>query len=317
MLHIRPFQSTESDYNAFIAIHNAYWEDDPRAVDMQKQIDKTHNPDVFYKRLMVELDDNIIATTEFGETHWIDISDQYYWHINILPAYEGRGYEAQIYDHIIAKINEQHPVRYFAGMRDDKVKQIAFIETRGYKLIQSEPTSQLDVTTFNPAPFNEIVQQVREMGIRIYSVTEIKEKDDDWITNLWNLQWAVRRDVPRDGETRREPFAQFKRRVTQDPSYQADANFIAVLNDNYIGMTGLSYNAVDPTLGQTHLTGVVREHRRKGIATALKVHAISIAKARGVKRIKTMNHETNPMLNLNLRLGFQSGPVWRYYVKKA
>jgi GNAT superfamily N-acetyltransferase len=83
----------------------------------------------------------------------------------------------------------------------------------------------------------------------------------------------------------------------------------------YVGMTSLIYNQVDPAIANTDLTGVVRGYRRQGIATALKVHAISAAKAQGVRRIDTMNNETNPMLELNVRLGFKPGPAWRYYEK--
>jgi GNAT superfamily N-acetyltransferase len=58
------------------------------------------------------------------------------------------------------------------------------------------------------------------------------------------------------------------------------------------------------------MTGVLRAHRRMGIATALKVRAIQFAQTYGARWIETGNEENNPMLQINLRLGFQPAPAW-------
>jgi mycothiol synthase len=52
-------------------------------------------------------------------------------------------------------------------------------------------------------------------------------------------------------------------------------------------------------------TSVRPEFRGRGIATALKVRAIEMARARGMTRIQTENHQDNAaMLTVNRRLGF-------------
>lgn len=60
----------------------------------------------------------------------------------------------------------------------------------------------------------------------------------------------------------------------------------------------------------TGLTGVVANHRRKGIAAALKLRAIKYAHQHGVKVIETGNEENNPIYQINLMLGFQPQPAW-------
>jgi GNAT superfamily N-acetyltransferase len=55
----------------------------------------------------------------------------------------------------------------------------------------------------------------------------------------------------------------------------------------------------------TGLTAVSRSHRRRGLATALKVRTITHAQAQGCRRIITDNEENNPMYQLNLQLGFR------------
>ena len=60
---------------------------------------------------------------------------------------------------------------------------------------------------------------------------------------------------------------------------------------------------------QTNLTGVLRSHRRRGIATTLKLHAMAFAHQYGARVIVTDNEESNPMYDLNMKLGFKPGPA--------
>jgi GNAT superfamily N-acetyltransferase len=80
-----------------------------------------------------------------------------------------------------------------------------------------------------------------------------------------------------------------------------------------VGYTGLWLSEAHPAKVFTGLTGVVRSHRRKGIATALKVHGFSRAKEHGARWIETDNEEKNPMFELNMRLGFKPTPAWTEY----
>ncbi|MBE2224121.1 MAG: GNAT family N-acetyltransferase [Anaerolineae bacterium] len=66
----------------------------------------------------------------------------------------------------------------------------------------------------------------------------------------------------------------------------------------------------------TGVTTVRREYRRRGIATALKVHIIRFAQENGVQEIFTGNDSQNPMYQLNLKLGFKSQPSWVRVEKK-
>ena len=65
----------------------------------------------------------------------------------------------------------------------------------------------------------------------------------------------------------------------------------------------------------TVFTGVVRSHRRRGIAKALKVLAIDYAHRQGYQLIKTDNEEHNPMFQINLALGFQPEPAILFFQK--
>ena len=63
------------------------------------------------------------------------------------------------------------------------------------------------------------------------------------------------------------------------------------------------------------LTGVLRSHRRRGIATAVKLPTIDFARSVGARYISTDNEENNPMYQLNLKLGFRPMPAWLDFEK--
>lgn len=316
MLKFRLFQQTERDYRASVAIHNANSEYNPITVEQEKQADAQYNPDYFFQRIVIELNDDIIGMSECGETHWLDEPDQYFWRYNFLPEYIHQGYDEVVYLDLVERLQVQNPRKLLVGTRDDKVSQTEFVlSLDGYDLVQTELTSTLDVTQFDIQQFDVLMQKMQKQKIQFYSVSELQEQDADWMKNLWDLDWTIVQDVPRSAPAKRQPFEQFKKMIMIDESYYPDANFVAIRDGDYIGLTGLSFNVINPTLAYTHLTGVIRDYRRQGIATAIKVHAIQCAKENGVLQIHTMNNEINPMFNLNLQLGFQRGPAWRYYVK--
>jgi GNAT superfamily N-acetyltransferase len=56
--------------------------------------------------------------------------------------------------------------------------------------------------------------------------------------------------------------------------------------------------------------GILRPYRRRGLARALKVALIEQAQREGMDSVYTTNEQNNPMLQLNLQLGFVPQPSW-------
>ena len=78
---------------------------------------------------------------------------------------------------------------------------------------------------------------------------------------------------------------------------------------DYVGLTMLWRDSTRSDKLVTGLTGVLRSHRRRGIATALKVRALTYARERGIVEVDTDNEDNNPMYQLNLQLGFEPVPA--------
>ncbi|MCB0120841.1 MAG: hypothetical protein KDE58_01295, partial [Caldilineaceae bacterium] len=228
MLKIRPFQPTEADYAALVAINNACWPDNPQSIAGAMRADAKRNPAYFFQRLVGELAGTIVAIGECGATFWLAEPGQYFWHCNLLPAYANQGLEAAMHGALMTLLAKEQPQKFFVGMRDDKVAQIQWIEALGYRLLQTEPTSYLDVPSFDVTPFTDLLTRVGQQGIAIVDVHSLQQVDPQWLHKLWELQWAIRQDVPNSSQVTREPLAEFEQRVRDPEEYNAAEHFVAL-----------------------------------------------------------------------------------------
>lgn len=321
-MNIREFnEQTDHDYEASVAIWNANWSDYLETVDEWKAWHKTRNPEHFYERLVGEVNGQIVCYADWGESGWSSAPGKYYWDFYLHPKSDMDGLTSEIYAHISTKIMARNPNKISSGTRSDKEDRIAFLEERGYELTQTEPTSLLDVKAFDPSAFQSSVERAANEGIKIYSWAEVKAMDSKWKHKLYELTWEIHQDVPSTDPPKKQPFDVYSRKMDDPIATPLETRYVAVdtssAKDGDLGafaaISNLAYNKVNKAKGHTGLTGVARAYRRKGIATAIKVHAISQAKADGIEIIDTDNDENNPMLTLNVQLGFKPGPAWLAY----
>ncbi len=208
------------------------------------------------------------------------------------------------------------PTKLVSRAREDHSNSLSFLKNRGYKPVLRAPTSRLTVAGFNPAPFKEKVTRVLQSGIGIKTMVQLQNEDPDWKRKVYDLEWECLQDVPTSDPLTRRSMEQFERTILNNPRLLPDAWFIAVDGERYVGLSVLWRNLATDSLLNTGLTGVVRSHRRRGIATALKVQAIEYARRHGAEEIDTDNEENNPMFQLNLQLGFQPQPAFVDFEKQ-
>jgi GNAT superfamily N-acetyltransferase len=196
--------------------------------------------------------------------------------------------------------------------RDDKPDYQRFITKRGFEFAMRYAVSRLDLATLDLSEFDWTTPRMEELGVEILCMTELAQRDPDWKRTWYDLGWELMQDVPSIDKPTRSTFENWSKRFTS-PRYRMNLHWFAMDGDRAVGYTGLWLSDGDPEKIYTGLTGVVRSHRRKGVATALKVHGFRRAKELGKKCIETDNEENNPMFDLNMRLGFRPVPAWTEY----
>lgn len=317
-VQIRPCNSTLADYKAIASIHNATWQTDGLTAENRQLHDSKRDPGFLFQRLVVESQGQIIAHAVYGEDAWNHTPGKYFMEIAVHPAFQRQRVGDALYGQIVAALMGRDPaLRFFATTtREDQPGGLAFLHKHGFRQVMRSPRSRIELTTFDPTRFAVIQQKVRQAGITLHSMTELKQHDPDWIRHWYDLEQAINVDHPMADRGEPLPFETFAG-FMDTPLVNTDAAFFALdATGNYVGQSTLEIPDPQSKTINVGMTGVLRSHRRLGIATVLKVRALQFAQAYGAQAIETGNEENNPMLQINLRLGFQPAPAWLSFEKR-
>ena len=316
MVDIRPFDQTDAEYKAFAALNRAVWPDEPQTANELKHWDKSLDPQTLFRRYVVHLDGKVVAIGEYGDTWWSMKPGKLYLRVMVHPDYRRRGIGTALYEHLWTLVAEYNPVLIIGFTREDQTAGLGMLAKYGFEQIMRLQVSRLDVQSFDPAPFAPVLAKVEELGIQIQTLAQVAASDEEWKQKLYDLEWELAQDVPSPDPPTRLAFETWQERTLTAPGFNPDGQVIAQDQGRWVGMSALWMALGDPQKLLTGLTGVARSHRRKGIATAMKVRALEFAKRYGAVVVETDNEENNPMYLLNLKLGFQPRPAWVDFEKR-
>ena len=313
---IRPFDGSDRDQEASVAIWNAIWPDEPTSVEGMRYSDRTRGEKHFYQRVMGELDGDIVATAIYREPEWCDEPGMYDVQIRVLPEYQRRGTGTAIYDHIMERLAEleRKATSLVSDAREDQPHSVRFLTDRGFEQKQRQQVSRLDLASFDPAPFADTAARFEESGLRVMTFEEFEAADPDAHRKAHEAYVELFKDVPIFVDRFELTYEMFERELNA-PNRLPGAILLAFDGDEIVAATSLWKRLADPGNLGTGLTAVARSHRRRGIAAALKVRSIEFARSIGTRVIQTDNEENNPMYDLNVRLGFKPVPAWLIFMK--
>ena len=315
-MHTRPFNPSEEEYATIVDIFNRerpYWKD---VAENWKHHDKHRTPDLPYFRDVIEQDGQIIAFGEYGQFPWHHHPEKYVWDVVIDPDYESQSIREAYLEYALGKLADENPLAIKAGAREDHENLMTFFHLNGFIEMQRNNVSALDLTTFDSAPFDAVYDKVIAGGIEILNLKEFQARNPHWQHDLWELDWLVFKDVPMPDPPKKRSFEEFVNQTLKSPSFNADYWTIALDGDLPVAVNNLWPSSGDPEKIFTGLTGVIRSHRRRGIATAVKLPALKTAIENGYKFTETENEENNPMYQINVNLGFKPIPAFVNFEKK-
>ncbi|MBS1722958.1 MAG: GNAT family N-acetyltransferase [Armatimonadetes bacterium] len=191
----------------------------------------------------------------------------------------------------------------------DKPKELDHILRRGFVETQRNPESALFTDEFDPTQWASAIDHVHGR-FEIVSYAQYAEREpQSWKHDLWRTEMDIMADVPLPEPFKEASFEDFSKEL-DFPFNDQTMLFLALDSGRPVGLSQILPNHANPELARTGLTGVLRDYRRDGIATALKVSAITKCKERGIKSIWTDNEEANPMFQINVKLGFRTQFEW-------
>ena len=236
--------------------------------------------------------------------------------ITVDPEYQSRGIGTTIYKTLSEQLGDLRAIVVWTMTKEDLTRQTEFFQHRGFVGKNRAWESRLDLPTFDASKFQNYLTRVAEDRVTFSTLSQ-ERKDDAFLRQLHQLVNLINEDMPREAPFTPFSYEQWRAFSYDNPRIIPEGYWIARKDSQLVGMSDVHRNEKDPSVLSQDDTGVRREYRGRGIATALKVKLIDWAKQHGYSSIKTWNDSRNvPMLAVNTRLGFKRQVGWAFMEKR-
>lgn len=274
---------------------------EPISLESFKQNQNTYNHSSILKRIVLERNKRIIG---FG----LVVSDLPY----ILPGflYErivvdfrfqrqgiGRIIESVLWNSILDA--KPRGIQTFVNKTNAESKKWA--EKYGFVVKEAQFESALDLTSQSLSSIKVYLTQEEKKGLTFNTMENFPGEEKFKL--LCELFRSLLRDTPDcNGTEMGKDMA-----VSMLKTFRPENIILAVIDNRWVGMTMMNIRNNNEI--NNYFTGTIAEMRGKGIALALKLHAISKCIPLGFTRMRTNNLSSNyPMLAVNNKLGFVKQP---------
>jgi len=316
MFRIRPFERTEVENKAVAEIQSVAWSNSMNSVAMWNRTDGVRDPRSLMQRFVAVDQGNIVGLAVLMEPELDIAQGRYGFSIAVRPDQQGKGIGSAIYKRMMTSLEGRPLQQLTTGTSEDNDDAVRFLERYGFRQVQRDPIALLDLAAFDAAPFAGIWERMARQGIQVLPLNRAALCFPDWQRRIWELDWELVQDLKSFKNPERKPFEQFQRAVLGRRQFNPASWFVALDGDQWVGICRLMDMKNEPDTLYHGLTGVVRSHRRRGIATALKISAIEYAWQSGARFVETETEEYSPIHALNLKLGYIPQPAWLTFVKE-
>lgn len=223
---------------------------------------------------------------------------------SLVPEWHGRSLDSQMLQHAITELGPEI-VELATCLREDHLQHADFLEEFGFEERFRSWGAHLNLNTFDPTRFDADIERLQQSGIRFIPYEKLQSDEND--RKLLDLKRNLDRDV-----LSFDPIVPSGRSDILLGDEYILAGLIVAVNqqDDFLGIASLRHTPSAEII-DSGLTGVRREYRGRGIATALKVRTLTVAKELGATETGTGGGGTNsPMKRLNQKLGYDVGPEW-------
>ena len=320
MIEIRQFSAKDEEFVDIVRIYNMVSHDDSTHIDVEKDswslLDKSRS----WGRLLLYDNDCAIGFLRYLQGKESNIK-KCFFNIFIDPDHVGKGYRQMLYDKMLSDIDMLKCNGLYMGIYDHPNYNHSkeFLKKNGFINKFKTREYSLDLDSLDLSKYNDLLDKLDKQGIQFYDSKLELSNSPNHYKKLEELMWIIDQDIPMPEGLlpERDKFEEFLKhqKMFEDKYYGVE--IVAVCNDQYIGATDIEVSPKsDPYKGWTGGLGVIKEYRRQGIATALKVKAYQKLKAKGIKNIRTDNEENNPMYLINVELGFKPEPYGLEFQKE-
>ena len=319
MITIKNFTATDKEFKELARIDNLVNHDSIAHPDEDKNEWNIRDKSLIRNRLLL-YDDNILIGVMYYSQGRDENNKTAFFTLHLDPNYNNNGYRKLLYNKMLEQVEIFSCNKVHTSIYDhpnyEEVKKLIIKEK--FKLVQTNREYSCDIRKVNIKKYYPLIDKLESEGIIFYDSRDELKNLPNHYKKLEKLIWTYSKDFPLpDGVVHtRIPFEQAVKIQIDFEENSYGTEVIAVKNNSYIASTDIFIYKAEPHKGWTGGLGVLKEFRRKGIATAIKIKAIEKLLKKGVTEIRTDNEENNPMYKINVNLGFKPVPFSLDYLKE-
>jgi len=313
-LEIRPF--APSDYDAYKSVHDAVDPGHPLNLEASRHEDWLFSRTRFkQRRYVVEVGGRVVAVGGFFHEVFAYKPNVFSFRAEVHPDSQNQGIGTLLCEKLFSELRAMEAEMVWTPALPGTPSS-RFAEGRGFVEARRDLESVLDLRRFDVSRVGPVEARVRADGIDLRSLASETRSDPDAGRKLYELEIGAGDDVPRLVKSEHITYDEYSMVILQNPTYLLAGSFVAIADGMYVGSSNLWKAGPEGYLGQG-FTAVKREHRRRGIATALKLMVARAARTMGGSFLRTSNDsENDPMLRLNRKIGFERTQAWAVYEKR-
>lgn len=222
------------------------------------------------------------------------------------PQWLKQGVADLLLDRLTDDLKEAQAVTVSCRQYASEKELVNVLERRGFVETSHVLDLRLNVADADVSTYAPLIRRLEEEGISITTFAEERARDPRCVEKLYELTALLSEDDPARGAFVPPAYNAREALMWMEMPYVfPDAFFIAKHGDEYIGVSDVSlFEAIPGGLTQG-FTGVKRDYRRRGLATALKLCGVIYAQTRAFQLIQSfIKPEQTEIRALAEKLGF-------------
>jgi mycothiol synthase len=229
----------------------------------------------------------------------------------VSPEQRGQGIGRRLYEALAQAAEAAQAKRLRVSVCDTHPECRAFAERRGFIEKRHHFAMELDLTTFDDRPYDEIIARLISEGFQFTSMEALGNTEDAQ-RKLYTLNDAASASTPgAEGEHAWTSFEDFQKSVCQSAWYQPGGQIVAI--DTSTG-DWAAMSAITRLEGSAYaynlFTGVDTRYRGRKLGQAVKILALRYA--REILKANTVrthhNFKNLPMIAIDQKLGYTMLP---------
>jgi mycothiol synthase len=305
---------TNADYANIAQVSNLAMPEYHITVEQLISREQTLDPKCKLGYFIAESDEQVVGFARYAQ--WIDVyHPQVFWiTVQVHPDYQRQGIGTDLYNTLSDALAQFKPIAFKSSIYDGHQGALVASQKQGFQEYSRRIESLRYLSTFDSTDYFPLIDKLRAEDVHFVPISELVH-DEDKAWELYELQWSLELDVPLEETLTQPSVNQWRKSVVDNPMFMKEASFVAMQNDQYMGLTEVFKYGGDYLY--IEFTGTRPKYRRRGIATAMKVLGMQWAKDNGFQSMGTTNDIVNTdILAINQKLGFVAKPA-RLQIEKS